>query len=393
MNRKVIIIGAGIAGPAMAIQLQRLGIIAEIFEARRETAMQEGLFMGLTPNGLNVLSEYIDIEELYDEYTTGTIGFYNAKGRKIGNLSTSNQISTYGMATIQIKRARISALLRKEAENKGINIRYHAKLTAITTTESGITVSLQDGTSHQADFVIACDGVHSICRKIIFPDAPAPKYTMQLSTGGIIEANDMEIDENEIKMIFGQKAFFAFAKSNKNRIWWFNNFYREKEPTKEAIQTSLQTEIKAYLLRTHQCDPKPVTEIIQQTDDIFAYPVYEMPVLDQWYTDRVCLIGDAAHATSPHIGQGASLALEDTIILGRCLAKYDKNEVAFRRFQQLRKNRVHKIVHQARKVGKQKANPGAVATFFRDLLLRHFIKLETKKMHWVYAYRATQVSV
>ncbi len=194
-------------------------------------------------------------------------------------------------------------------------------------------------------------------------------------------------------MIFGRRAFFAYALSNKGEIWWFNNLYREEPPTRKEVQTLLQQEIRNQLLKIHRGDPATILDIIRQTDHIFAYPIYEMPPLENWRTRRVCLIGDAAHATAPHIGQGASLALEDTLVLAKCLRNHVSLETAFARFEHLRKPRVHKIVRQARKIGDAKTRPNPVAAFFRDRFLKHFIGFEKQKMDWVYAYRAGEVEV
>jgi 2-polyprenyl-6-methoxyphenol hydroxylase-like FAD-dependent oxidoreductase len=386
-RKKAIIIGSGIAGPAMALQLQKLNIETEIFEARPGHKMNQGVFLGITPNGLNVLSELIDLESLKEDYTPGKMCFYNARGKHIGELDTKHQIEKYGAETIQIKRATIGEQLRKEASGKGIPIHFGKNLVDLNQNEDGVTARFADGTEETADFLIACDGTHSVCRKKLFPDAPEPVYTRQLSTGAFVNMEGMEPHFGSINMTFGRRAFFAWAVSNKNEVWWFNNFYREKEPTREELHSTLQTEIKNHLLDIHKDDPKPIYEIIQATEDMFVYPVYDIPSLPKWHKGNVCLIGDAAHATAPHIGQGASLALEDTVVLAACIRDHPSLTNAFDAFQKLRQPRVEKLIKTARKVGSNKSKPNPVETFFRDLLLKHFIRFESKKMDWVYGYR------
>lgn len=386
MHKRAIIIGAGIAGPAMALQLKSMGIDSIVFEARKEAAMSQGVFLGITPNGLNVLKKMIDIQRLKEEYTPGKMVFYNAKNQPIGELDTQHQLEKYGAETMQIRRARISEELRSEALNQGIQIQHGYCLSGLEEKEKSVTAYFDNGEKAEADFLIACDGAHSICRKILFPDAPKPIYTQQLSTGAMVQMNRSTPDFGQIKMVFGEQAFFAYAVSNQGEVWWFNNFYRAKEPSREEINTTLQQEIKAYLLQIHKNDPKPIVDIIQQTDSIFAYPIYEMPGLPQWHSERVCLIGDAAHATAPHIGQGASLALEDTVVLANCIRQHKNLQQAFAEFQALRQPRVEKLIKTARKIGNQKSKPNPVATFFRDLFLKYFIKFETRKMDWVYGY-------
>jgi 2-polyprenyl-6-methoxyphenol hydroxylase-like FAD-dependent oxidoreductase len=137
----------------------------------------------------------------------------------------------------------------------------------------------------------------------------------------------------------------------------------------------------------HANDPAPIPEIIRSTKGIVGkWPVYDLPFLPTWHKGPVCLIGDAAHATSPHIGQGASLALEDAVVLARCLRDIPDLEWVFATYQGLRIERVETLVRQARRIGDRKI-PGPVAGWFRDLLLPLFLKAGANSMNWVYSYK------
>jgi len=386
-QKRGLVIGAGIAGPATAIELNKHGFEVEIFEARQEEEMGQGVFLGITPNGLNALKELIDIEQLMSDYTPGSMIFYNARNKEIGRLPTAHQREKYGSETVQIRRSDISFHLRQEVQEKQIPIHYGKQLEGVLRNDRCVQVRFSDGSETTGDFLIACDGVHSTTRMQLFTDAPAPVYTRLLSTGAFVQLEDMQHLFGPINMTFGRRAFFAWAVSNKGDVWWFNNFYMEREPTREELRTTLQQEVKEHLLEIHREDPDPIPKIIRETEELFVYPIYETPSLQQWHQNRVCLIGDAAHATAPHIGQGASLALEDAVVLARCLNSSSSPDEAFKRFQSLRKPRVEKLIRTARKVGNQKSKPNSVAVFFRDLLLRHFIRLEIRKMDWVYGYK------
>lgn len=383
----VLIIGAGIAGPALAIQLAKIGIRSEIVEARKESEMAQGVFLGITPNGLNVLNKLIDRQTLKEEYTGGKMNFYNSRNKPIAVLDTRYQLERYGAETIQVKRAKVSEELRKAAHSHSIPVHYRKRIISLTEIEAGVTVQFEDGSERRADFVIACDGVHSICRKLLFPQQPLPVYTQQLSTAGYANCPQIEGTDG-IKMIFGKRSFFAYAVSNKGEIWWFNNFFREAEPDRDAMG-ELSREIKSALLHMHRADPPEISAIISATNEIFAYPIHEYPSLAKWHSKRCCLLGDAAHATAPHIGQGASLALEDSAVLTRCFDRLGLNDQAFVAFQQCRQHRVEKLIKTARKIGNKKAGPSKFEAFFRDVFLSFFIKAEIRKMDWVYRYNVT----
>lgn len=120
MNKKVIIIGAGVAGPILALQLKKMGFDPEIFESRSEDNTKEGAFLGLTPNGLNVLKEFVDLRKFKEDYTPGSIKFFNSKGKKIADLETAYQKEQYGVETIQIKRSNLNKYARIAAKAAGI---------------------------------------------------------------------------------------------------------------------------------------------------------------------------------------------------------------------------------------------------------------------------------
>lgn len=393
-HKKILIVGAGIAGPALAIKLIEQGAHVNIIEARTQAEMNEGLFFGISPNGMNILSGLIDISGIYEEYVPGSLRFYNAKGRQIAELDVSSQKSMYGIAGIQVKRSVISNLLQKKLADLGVPVEYNCKLQSIGNSGAKIEVETNKGQFTDYDLLIGADGIHSLCRRLVFPDAPEPVYTNMLSTGAIVKIPDWDEASEAIEMTFGKQAFFGFSTTNKGNVWWFNNYDWEQEPDHKALNDPyMKQNIKKDLLEIHKADHHKIKEIITASQDLFAYPIYDMPALEKWHTEKICLIGDAAHAISPHTGQGASLALEDSVILAKCLAKYKNPELAFSRFQQLRSDRVAQIIAQARKVGKSKSRPNPVAVFFRDIMVKHFISMEQKKMHWIYEYNANNLEV
>lgn len=392
-SKKVLIAGAGIAGPALAIELISQGADVRIIESRKESQMQEGLFIGISPNGLNILKELVDISKIYEEYCPGNIHFLNATGKRIASLGTAYQLEQYGIESIQVKRSAITRLLHDKLRSLGCAIEYDCRLESIEEAGEKVRVRTTNGVLGDFDLLIGADGIHSKCREIAFPHSPRPVYTELLSTGAIVAIPHWHDETGAINMAFGERAFFAFATSNKGEVWWFNNFYQKKEPDRRKIDAALQHKIKTELLHLHKEDHNTIAHIITATPELFAYPIYDMPPLAKWHTKNICLIGDAAHAISPHTGQGASLALEDSAVLAKCLFKYLNAELAFSVFQELRQKRVAKVVAQARKIGSAKSKANPIATFFRDIFLKYFIDQEKKKMDWIYAYKVSAVEI
>lgn len=384
---KAIIIGCGIAGPAMALALKKIGVQAVIYEGRTTAEQGEGAFLGVSPNGLNILKEYLALDEILADCTPGKMRFFNARNKPIVVMDNEGQLSRYGAQTVQLKRSRLNGSLRQAARQAGIVIELGKRLITLVQNTDGVTAHFADGSIAEGDFLIGCDGVHSATRRNLFPDAPKPSYTGLLSTGGFTRPADFPLSVDAIHMTFGHRGFFAYAVSNQDEIWWFNNIAQPTEPLRNELDQSELAGLKERLLALHRDDPAPITSIIQGAHSISIYPIYDIPFLAQWHKGRACLIGDAAHATAPHIGQGASLALEDTLVLAQCIRDFTDLPTAFARFQALRQPRVQAIIRQARKVGDNKTAPNRFQQFFRDLLLPLFIKLEARKMDWVYGYK------
>ena len=116
------------------------------------------------------------------------------------------------------------------------------------------------------------------------------------------------------------------------------------------------------------------------------WPLCDLPSLSTWYKGPVCVVGDAAHATSPAAGQGASVALEDAAVLGKCLRDVTDLQEAFATFQALRRARVEAVAQQARRNGSRKI-PHPVTGWVRDLALPLFLKLGAREATQMYSYK------
>jgi 2-polyprenyl-6-methoxyphenol hydroxylase-like FAD-dependent oxidoreductase len=111
--------------------------------------------------------------------------------------------------------------------------------------------------------------------------------------------------------------------------------------------------------------------------------------MPRWHSGRVCLIGDAAHATTPGAGQGASLALEDAMVLAQCIRDIDDPEAAFAAFERARRSRVETIVKESRRTGSTKAVSGPIGEWVRDRVLPFLLRLGTAAQERHYAHRIT----
>jgi FAD-dependent urate hydroxylase len=176
-------------------------------------------------------------------------------------------------------------------------------------------------------------------------------------------------------MVFGKRCFFLYTVAPDGSVWWGANPPRHDEPAPGELAALRPDEWRAQLLELFARDRGPMAAIIRSTPDEHfarAWPTYDLPTVRTWSRDRMIVIGDAAHATSPSSGQGASMAIEDGVELARCLRDLPV-DAAFRAFEGLRRERVEAVVAQGARTSGYKA-AGPLARVLRDAVMPIFLR-------------------
>jgi FAD-dependent urate hydroxylase len=386
---KVIIIGAGIAGPVAALALQKIGVESTIYEAYETTAQGVGSFMTLATNGLDGLRTLgvHDAVKAVAEPTQRMVVF-NGSGKRLGEIGNGVALPD-GTVNHAIKRSDLYTVLAKEALRRGIRIEYGKRLVDVEQLPNEVIAKFADGSEAVGSVLIGADGVHSRVRQLIDQNAPKARYVGLVGTGGETSGVEIAPMPNEFYMMYGKRAFWGHVVRGDGTVLWFTNVPWAKEPSREELAAIPRAEWKRRLVDLFNDDKSPAKQIIASTED-FAdpTPTYDMDPPATWHRGRMVLIGDAAHVTSPSSGQGASLAIEDALVLVRCLRDRAEPSEAFKAYHQLRRERIQRVLKVARQINNSKA-AGPLGRTIRDAVFPVFLRFGSKAMAnpWLHNYQ------
>jgi FAD-dependent urate hydroxylase len=385
---KALVIGGGIGGPLAALGLKLAGFEPVIFEAREHPEEYRGLFLGLGANGMRALRRLgvLDAVLEVDTIATPSICFSSSSGKRLGTVSNGGLDDRTPCVTLM--RGALQRALLEEARSRGIEIRHGKRLTSYEETETHVEAHFADRTTHRGDVLIGADGIRSVVRKLVDPSAPDPSFTGLLNVGGVAFGTSIDATPGTMHMVWGRRAFFGYTVRQNGDVWWFANLGSKREPARDELAGTPTAVWQQRLQDAFAGDPELITRIVRSTSAISAHPIHDMPTVPRWHRGRAVLIGDAAHAVSPSTGQGASLAMEDAIVLARCLRDLQTPERAIPRYEQLRRERAEKIIAVGRRRGAYKAPGGPVARFFRDLFMPLALRLfaTERSTAWIYDY-------
>jgi 2-polyprenyl-6-methoxyphenol hydroxylase-like FAD-dependent oxidoreductase len=378
-QRVALVIGAGIAGPAVALFLKTAGFVPLVFEAHSQD-FNIGGALQVAPNGMHILQQLGLARPMLEAgVESAELCFKNQFGKSLGCIP-NGPASIYGIPGVQVVRSVLHKALLDELISNGIPIQYSKRVHRIELNEHGVTAEFEDGTAAEGSILIGADGIHSRTRQIIFPSTQGPHYTGLVTIGGfasnpVLRATDVK-QRSRTHMIFGQNGFFGYGycdNADPSTVMWWSQLSRNQEPGYDELRSATPQGLQESLQNHHRGWAEPVGSILQSATRILWGPIHDLNTLQKWSHERVVLIGDAAHAISPHAGQGVSLALEDAITLAKHLRSEDYRD-AFRHYQQDRQERVNKIVGTARKRGDNKHALPPTAAKIRDFMMSLYLR-------------------
>jgi FAD-dependent urate hydroxylase len=350
-QRRVLIVGAGIAGLALAPLLARNGVAVEVIE--REAAWRPGgtgiYLPGNAARALRALGLEDAVAARAVEVTHQR--FRDHRGRPLFEVDVAELWAAVGPC-LALHRAELHALLREAAGD--VPVRTGLTVERLAQRDGVVSVAFSDGTSREYDLVVGADGIHSAVRRLTV-DPALPRSVGQVGWRFVARCPP---DVTTWSVMLGRGSAFLTLPLTENRVYCYC----------DVIARSDRDERSPAELFSEFADPAAtLLGALDATADVHVSSIEEV-TLDRWVHGRVVLIGDAAHATSPNMAQGAAMALEDALVLADCLNRIPAIPDAIAAFEARRRPRTDWVRAQTHRRDHTRNLPSAI----RDRVLRRF---------------------
>jgi len=343
MTKKFLIAGAGIAGLTLAKALQDLGFEYEIFEASAE-ARGIGAGFGLASNAmkafeiLGLVDEVAPLGHMLEDFE-----IQDWQEKTILKADTNRLRKNYNNENFAIHRADLHRYLISKIDSTRIHTSKRIKF--FEQSFQKVILHFEDGTTTEGDFLIAADGINSVIRQQLLKDS-TPRYAGYVCWRAIVE--DKSYFSKKSIETWGPNGRFGLTPLINNQIYWY-----------ACVNTPLKSEVYNYTLQDIKNQFKDYSRQIRNTlqktkqEDIITTPIMDIKPISNYTFNRVLLMGDAAHATTPNMGQGACMAVEDVCVLYDELIKNETDILrAFEGYNRRRLKRTHYIIDTSRLAGK-----------------------------------------
>lgn len=366
MTETVNIIGAGIGGLTTALTLKQRGVNVAIFESSAEIK-PVGAGILIAHNAMQVFQKLGIHDKI--EKAGNRISHIKITDTQLNDISTVDLAEydmKYGVHNIAIHRGELQKILANEIGYDKINL--SKRLTKIEKAAL-FKLTFEDNSIVESKLVIGADGINSVVRNQFFKKSTLRKAN-QKCWRGICDIKLPEKYHNEFNESWGKGKRFGFVKISDKKVYWFAVINSENVKTDEVNLAEMFKEFHNDILNLILTTNK---------DQIIINDIVDLKPINKWQDKNICLIGDAAHATTPNMGQGACQAIEDAYVLGKLLDEGIAFEETFEKYEKLRIKKAHKIVNSSWAFGKIAQIENGLGIWFRNKMMKIIPKSVNKK--------------
>lgn len=342
---EITIIGAGMGGLTAGIALKKFGHTVTIYE-QTEQIRAVGAAISLWSNGVKCLN-YLGLTEQIAKLggQMDHLAYFDGlTGDKMTQFSLLPLIEEVGQRPYPVSRADLQNMLMDEFGRDDIHL--GKKMVALKQIDQHVQVTFADGTEITTALVIGADGTHSLTRQYVLGEQVERRYAGYVNWNGLVEISDQLAQADQWTTFVGDGKRVSLMPIAENRFYFF--FDVPLPVGLDNNKSQYKTLFKQYF--QHWC--APVQNLIEAIDveTTNRVEIHDIEPFTQFYKGRVVIMGDAAHSTTPDIGQGGCQAMEDAIYLARALQINTLGlEDALKRYQNKRNERANELVLRARK--------------------------------------------
>jgi 2-polyprenyl-6-methoxyphenol hydroxylase-like FAD-dependent oxidoreductase len=312
--RRVLIIGAGPGGLTAAIALRRVGIEAAVFERARVLG-KAGAGLGVQSNALRALMRLGIGERLVHAGTElREQEIYDYGGRLLIELPQGEVADAFGTPAISLLRSDVQLTL-VDALEEGV-LRLGSECVRVEQDPEGVTAHFADGRSERGAVLIGADGGRSVVRNHVYGERNRPPRYSGVTIWRSVVQLEGTLPEGTARGYLGPGQTFVMFPVGRQRIYWGVG---KREPEggtdpREGLHHLLTDHLRRF--------PDVSRRVVQATPEaeIIRTDIYDRDPDPTWVNGRVALLGDAAHLTTPFVGQGAGISMEDGVLLAKELA-------------------------------------------------------------------------
>lgn len=337
---KVIIIGGGIGGLATSIALRRVGIQSEVYE-QAEQLREIGAGLTFWTSGLNALASLGVVDAAVAAGSiVGRFEQRTWRGEVLSVVPWSELGGeSGGPSAICVRRRDLLNQLARLVDPKSVHCRH--RCLAFEEGAQGVTVRFQNGAEARGDFLIGADGLHSVIRAALHGESK-PRYAGYTCWRGISHYDGGALPVGTAFEAWGRGKRFATHHIGHGELFWYGT---TNCPEGGADGPSGR---KADVVECFKEWASPIPEIIAATNEsILRNDIVDRKPIRNWGRGRITLLGDAAHPTTPNLGHGACMALQDAVVLADCFRHASSPEEALRSYERTRQPKTAAIVNQS----------------------------------------------
>jgi 2-polyprenyl-6-methoxyphenol hydroxylase-like FAD-dependent oxidoreductase len=358
------IVGGGIGGLALAIAMQRNGYNVNVFENATEIRPL-GAGLVLAANAMKALSSIGISDDVLAKGKVLRRLMIKSKEGKTLTLTDSEKITErFGMINnFTIHRADLHDVLIKHLAPDTLHLGKGCA--TFEQTDAGVKLFFHDGTTTKVDYLIACDGIHSVFRKKLLPGSQI-RYAGYTCWRAVIDDVPSDFNFDETVETWGAGCRFGIVPLTQKRVYWFACL--NAKANDPVMRASRVKDLLRHFAEFHD----PVVQLLLRTRDeqLIWSDINDIAPIRRFAFGNISLMGDAAHATTPNMGQGACMALEDAAVMANCIEEYHTVEEAFKQFERKRIERTTKIVNTSWTLGKVAQFENPLLTSLRNTAIR-----------------------